>query len=239
MDNWWEDKEHYLYPDGYKIKPIAEQIKVIARQFGLSGKEALAYAANLPELPQGAEGWFAIPRWEVTAESYGRAVWEAMFWLTRPADRFINSDYLEVRGGRLRQSEHSERMFQHLCDQQAGSDIIITPAQFGLRHCKRTAFDVRQSFGDDSNEFGLGVFHTICMLVTHIEREQYYEQLHLVCVGDEYESLGGRWEQPGFHRVPQIQFGGEVENTYEFSSLPIRGGHWLNGSVTGFLPECR
>jgi len=234
------DHQRHIYPSGYEIKPLAEQIEVIARRFGLSGEKALTYIASLLKLPHGAEGWFAIPRWEAIAGSYSEAVWQAISCLSftvRSMRRYIDLTYLEVRGGRLRQSEHSEKMFQYLGDQQTGSDIIITPAQFGLYHNWCKALTVRQSFSDDNSEFGLGVFQVICMLITCPERERCYEQLHLVCVGDEYESVG-LFEEPGFSRVPQIQFEAEKDNTYKFSSLPIRR-HDLNGSVTGFLPECR
>jgi len=89
LSNQYADEEvpsNYDYPSKYGgPKPIEDQIKAIAEIFGLDPTSALEYAANLPELPEGAEGWFAIPAVdalaakhfpEVTdeAEKYCRAV---------------------------------------------------------------------------------------------------------------------------------------------------------------------
>src|SRR3990167_6550212 len=52
----------YTYPPEYQgPKPIEDQIKAVASIFGLDPASALEYAGNLPELPEGTEGWFAIP----------------------------------------------------------------------------------------------------------------------------------------------------------------------------------
>ena len=52
----------YTYPNEYDgPKPIEEQVTALAEILGLDPAQALEYAKNLPELPAGAEGWFAIP----------------------------------------------------------------------------------------------------------------------------------------------------------------------------------
>src|SRR5262245_20790303 len=57
-----EVRSSYMYPKEYKgPKPIADQIKAVATIFGLDPTQALEYAKNLPALPEGAEGCFAVP----------------------------------------------------------------------------------------------------------------------------------------------------------------------------------
>ncbi|OGM01132.1 hypothetical protein A2480_00425 [Candidatus Uhrbacteria bacterium RIFOXYC2_FULL_47_19] len=59
------DKEVHsdcAYPPKYEgPKPITDQIRAIAKIFGLNPSQALEFAQRLPELPEGAEGWFAVP----------------------------------------------------------------------------------------------------------------------------------------------------------------------------------
>jgi len=47
-------------------------------------------------------------------------------------------------------------------------DILVVPAQFGLRHRGRSVRRVREVM--NANEFGLGVFAIGIMLLTHPER---------------------------------------------------------------------
>jgi hypothetical protein len=53
---------NYTYPKEYKMKLIEEQVKFIAEKFGLDPTSALEFIKTLPALPDGAEGWFAIPK---------------------------------------------------------------------------------------------------------------------------------------------------------------------------------
>jgi len=70
-----EVRSAYGYPRKHKgPKEIKEQIKALAKIFGLDSSHALEYANNLPQFPNGAEGWFAIPRWEKVAKTYNEAV---------------------------------------------------------------------------------------------------------------------------------------------------------------------
>lgn len=189
LQNRYTDEEvasSYAYPNGYSVKPIAEQIETLAKLFGLDGKKALAFAENLPELPEGAEGWFAIPKWQTVANTYGEAV-EKMLAFIGKSRKFKN--WREGRLGKqyLRQSQISEQVFAKLCEEQDG-DILIIPAQFGLRHRGRSTRRARVVFTE--SEFGLGSFAVGCMLLTHPQREQVWEQLHIDCSGDEYAPDG-------------------------------------------------
>ena len=221
-----EVKSTYAYPDTYAVKPIAEQVAVLSKLFGLNGKKALAYAKNLPELPEGADGYFAIPRWQAVAKTYCKAVEKALELIGK--SRTLKN-WREGQLGEkyLRQSERTEQMFAKFCEQQEG-DIIIVPAQFGLLHRGRSVRRAREVFAN--NEFGLGSFAIGCMLLTHPEREQVWEQLHVDCGGDEFAPDG----DGGFVHAPIFSWhGGKLHfNAY-----------WTNdtskqfGSASGFLRQ--
>ena len=62
-------RSSYTYPKEYKgPKPVADQIKTLAKIFGLDPSHAIEFAKNLPALPEGAEGWFAIPSVDALAK---------------------------------------------------------------------------------------------------------------------------------------------------------------------------
>ena len=221
-----EVKSAYAYPDNYAVKPIAEQIEVLSKLFGLNGKKALAYAKNLLELPEGAEGYFAIPRWQAIAKTYGKAVEKALNLIGK--SRTLKN-WREGQLGEkyLRQSERTEQMFAKFCEQQEG-DIIIVPAQFGLLHRGRSVRRAREVFAD--NEFGLGSFAVACMLLTHPEREQVWEQLHIDCGGDEFSPDGGG----GFVNAPYFDWN---DGKLHFDTYWTDAASERFGSASGFLRQ--
>ena len=75
VGNQFADEEvesSYAYPNGYKVKGITEQINILRQLFPGIGN-ALEKIAEQPPLSN-AEGWFAIPKWEKFAPTYGEAV---------------------------------------------------------------------------------------------------------------------------------------------------------------------
>lgn len=221
-----EVASNYTYPNGYSAKPIAEQIAMLSKLFSLDGKKALAYAKNLTEFPEGAEGWFAIPKWQAVAKDYGKAV-EKVLALIGKSRTLKNWREGQLGEKYLRQSETTEKMFAKFCEQQDG-DIIVIPAQFGLRHRGRSVRRAREIFAD--NEFGLGAFTIGAMLLTHPEREQVWEQLHIDCSGDEYAPDGGG----KFVNAPLFSWGG---GKLHFGSNWTNGASERYGSASGFVPQ--
>lgn len=192
LSNQFADEElpsNYVYPEKYKgPKPINEQIKEIANIFGLDPSKALKYVKNLPVLPKGSEGWFAIPRWQMIAPTYVEAV-EKVFEEFASKQEFYNGLDDQLGMKYLRQHARTVKLMEKLVDIQNHADILIVPAQFGLRHKGRSVNRAREIFV--SNEFGLGAFAVGIMLLTHPERvvhgEQInIEQLYIDCAGDEF-----------------------------------------------------
>lgn len=227
MSNQFADEEiesSYAYPKGYKVKGITEQTNILRQLFPGIGF-ADEKIAQQP-LPVNAEGWFAIPKWQTLAPTYGEAVKKVLAMIASKR-KFYNYRDGQLGAEYLRQHAKTAKMFQKLGDEQKDYDILVVPAQFGLRHRGRSVRRAREVF--QANEFGLGAFAVGIMLLTHPEREVQWEQLHIDCAGDEFAPGAGGV----FSLAPIFRFrDGEVKfNAYWFD-----GAHGYFGSASAFLP---
>jgi hypothetical protein len=178
-----EVKSTYVYPKGHKVKGITEQTNILRQLFPGVGfaNEKLAEA----ELPQHAEGWFAIPKWQTIAPTYNEAVEKVLEALKKSRkDGFFNYRDGKLGSEYLRQHKRSVGFLEKLTAEQPDHDILVVPAQFGLRHRGRSARRAREVF--QANEFGLGAFAVGIMILTHPERFTKYEDICVDCSGDEY-----------------------------------------------------
>jgi hypothetical protein len=222
-----EVKSNYGYPQGYAVKPVCEQLVELAKHFnGLNTSSVLACSKELPALPQGAEGWFAIPRWEKVAETYNQAV-EKVLDLIGKTRTFYNYHKGNLGPKYLRLSERTAVALQMIGEKREASDFLLIPAQFGLTHRGRSVRRVRVVYAP--NEFGLGSFIAGCMILSHPERLVQWEQLHIDCPGDEYS--------PGadvrFDFAPIFQFS---IGLVMFNSRWVHNAHEDYGSASGFVP---
>jgi len=220
-----EVQSSYAYPRGYKVKWITEQANILRQLFPGVGFADESIATR--PLPEGAEGWFAIPKWQTMAATYGEAV-EKVLATIASKRKFYNYRDGQLGAEYLRQHEKSVKMFQKLGDEQKDHDILVVPAQFGLRHKGRSVRRAREVFV--GNEFGLGAFAIGIMLLTHPEREVQWDQLHVDCAGDEFSPDA----DGGFSRAPVFDFGG---GEVKFSAGWLNSANGFYGSASGFLPR--
>jgi len=222
-----EVKSSYGYLSGYKPKGIAEQTNIL-RQFFPSIGFADEKLAEQP-LPANAEGWFVIPKRQSVVKTYNEAV-QKVLELIKQQRKGKFSNWREGKLGMqyLRQHERTAKKLETLADQQKGYDILVVAAQFGLRHRGRSVRLAREVF--TANEFGLGAFEIGCMLLTHLERLQHYDDLWIDCAGNEYapDADGYFSDAPFFHfSYGRVKFGtdwfGRANDSY--------------GSASGFLPK--
>jgi len=238
-----DNKTNDVYPPEYKgPKPIRKQVDFLAEEFNLSPDEALEFIESvLPTLvlPAGAEGWFAIPAVEVVAQRcfpeitglanrYCHAVKLVLEKISQSREFSSRKSKQEIIPSRFHQHERTFRFLGQITKQQE-SDILIVPAQFGMRHRGRSIRWARECFVE--NEFGLGSFAIGCMLLTHSERlGNSWEELIIDCPGDEF-STGDDGNFPGSR---YFTFG--IDNKIHFSSCyidEISG----KGSASGFIPQ--
>ena len=186
-----------VYPPTYRVRPVEAQVTDLRKLFPSLGacNEKLARRP----LPEGAEAWFAIPRWQALAPSYNEAV-EILIGVLGTKRRFSNRIIGKLGEKYLRQSERSKLAEKILAEQQEGSDILVVAAQAGMLHRGSSARRTRVAMA--GNEYGLGLFTFGSMLLMHPERISHADTLMIDCSGDEY-SVRGDYT---FDRVPLFDY---------------------------------
>ncbi len=224
-----EVASNYGYLSGYKQpKGITEQtnrLRELIRGVGFADEKL----AELP-LPKLAEGFFAIPKWETVAPTYGEAVQKVQDLLrAQRGGKFYSYREGQLGPLHLRQSARSVAFWKRLADAQKGYDILVVPAQFGKRDgISRSVRRSRVVF--TAQEFGLGAFASGIMLLTHPERLQHYDDLWIDCAGDEYAP--GADDQ--FVNAPYFYF--DVDGL-EFDAFGVGSYYDFCGSASAFSPE--
>ena len=238
--NKFKDEEvqvAYGYPKEYKgPKPIADQVKAIAEIFGLDPALALEYAKKLPALPEGAEGWFAIPSVdalaqkhfpEVTdpAEKYCRAL-QLVHQKIAASRSFYNYRDGQIDTAHIKVSTRTLEAFKKIAEQQKG-DILIIAAQLGKRHGGRSVRRAREVFV--TNEYGLTSVAVGSIVLVHPERLVRWEELDMDCSGDEFSDDGdGR-----FGLAPCFRF----HDRARFGAVDVSHARDYFGSSSGFAPQ--
>jgi hypothetical protein len=230
VNNQFADEEvesSYGYLSDYKPKGITGQTNRLRELFPGIGyaDEKLAEAT----LPPNAEGWFAIPRWEKIASTYGEAVQKVLDLIKQTRDgKFHNYREGKLGPQHLRQHSKTAKMFQTIGEEQKDHDILVVPAQFGLNHRGKSVRRAREVM--NASEFGLGAFATGIMILTHPERLQDYNDLWIDCAGDEYAPDA----DDDFSHAPYFGFGG---GRVEFGTNRIGRPSGSYGSASGFVPQ--
>lgn len=233
-----EVRSNYAYPKEYKgPKPIADQVKALAKILDLDSSQALEFAKNLPALPDGAEGWFAIPSVdalakkhfpEVTdpAQKYCQAV-QLVHAKIAASRSFYNYREGQITPAQLRVHARTAHALDLVAEKQPG-DILIIAAQLGMRHRGRSVRRAREVFV--GSEFGLGSLAVGSIVLTHPERLVRREELDMDCSGDEF-SPGADGD---FSKSPFFYFS---DGVVKFDTLFVGNPHGLFGSVSGFLSQ--
>jgi hypothetical protein len=212
-----------VYPPTYRVRPVEAQVTELKKYFPSLGS-CMEKLGRRP-LPDGAENWFAVPRWQAVAASYNQAV-ELAIALLATKRKFQNRIIGRLGPTYLRQSERSRLAEKILGEQQEGNDILVIGAQAGMLHRGSSARRTRVAMG--GNEYGLGVFAFVCMLLTHPERLSTGDTLMIDCGGDEYSVRG----DCTFDRVPLFDY--DMAGI-EFSIFYDDRARNLWGTPTGFL----
>ena len=226
-----EAPSNYGYPSDYRHKELTEQTNILRRHFpgvGFTDPDLHEQIVRgKVALPEGAEGWYAVPRWQEFAPTYEEALALALKKLGETR-KFCNYRTGQLGPDRLRQSERTAHAMDIIGGDQKG-DILIVAGQFGLRHRGKSVRRAREVF-KKRNEFGLDSFAIACMLLTHPERLVQWVQLHVDCAGDEYKPVAN--EQ--FSYAP-IFFWDGGEAGFDIDCFVDVAADF--GSVSGFLPQ--
>ncbi len=223
-----ETESGYGYLSGYKPRPFAEQVTILHQQFPQLGSCNESLASG--QVPAGAEGWFAIPRWQKLASTYGEAVELVLSKLNEQrSGKFMNYREGKLGSQQLRETTQKAKAFEVIGREQEGNDLLIVGAQFGLEHCGKSVRRVR-AITKRGRQFGLGAFEIAIMLLTHPERLQHVNDLWIDCSGDEYSfGAGGQ-----FGGAPYFVF---RDALLGFSADDVASASADYGSASGFLPQ--
>ncbi len=232
----------YTYPKEYSgPRPIEEQIRAIAEIFDLDPTQAIKFAKDLPKLPDGAEGWFAIPSVEAIAgkhflgvtdpsEKYCRCI-QFVHEKIAGSRKFCNYCAAQITSNHLRVHARTVHALDLITENQPG-DILVIAAQLGMRHRGRSVRSTREVFV--SNEFGLGSFAVGSIILTRPERLVRWEELDMDCSGDEFSpGDDGAFSYASFFRVEGGRGGGGVK----FDTRKVDGAYGFCGSASGFVPQ--
>jgi hypothetical protein len=231
---------NYMYSIGYTgLKPIEVQIAAISVAFGLDSAKALEYSKHLPELPEGAEGWAIVPSINAVVakffpsvtdptEQYGLAV-NLVFGMIAKSRRFVYECKDQFNSHRFRQSTRTTEMLARIAKVQDNSEILLIPIQFGMKYRGYSVRYARERMEDTDNEFGLNIFIVGCLLLTHPEREEVWEQLNVDCSGDEFSSCADGVFDLASSFVYCTGLG--------FGTHGVDYGDALCGSASGLLPQ--
>ncbi|MBF6570874.1 MAG: hypothetical protein IVW54_18575 [Candidatus Binataceae bacterium] len=207
----------FTYPAAYRPKCLAEQVARLKSLFFFQRLGGVSELQCQQRLPQGAEGWFAIPRWDVIASTYGEAVKKVTAKIGKVhRKRIYYSWHRHALGSEyLRRHGRVEYWWRQIASQQGNRPILVVPAQFGFLHRGRSVQRARALMRDDF-EFGLGAFEVGIMLLTHPER-LVYDGRHnghwIDCPGDEYS-----WAADGVYDNDAPRFSSGYSNELVFGT---------------------
>ena len=232
-----EVSSNYGYLSGYKPNSLTEQTNRLRELFpgiGFANQDLLMQIEKGEiKLPQHTEGWFAIPNLMKNQNIFGSTYSEALQKILNVLKQTRNGNFYNYREGEIdekhiRQSARTQKFFKELSDAQGNPDILIVPAQCGIRHRGRSVRRVREIFL--VNECGLGSFAIGIMLLTHPERLQNYNDLWIDCAGDEFKSD----YEASFSRAPLFLF---LDDRLGFGAGGVSRAVGGYGSASAFSPQ--
>jgi len=216
------------YLSGYKPKGITPQTNRLRELFPGIPPQRDEQLAEQP-LPEGAEGWLAIPRWQKVAPTYPAAVQKVLDMIEKTRNgKFHNYRKGQIDAPHLRQFAKTAEMFRALGEQQKDHDILVVPCQFGKRHAGRSVRRAREVMS--ASEFGLDAFSAGIMLLTHPKRLQHYDDLWIDCAGDEFSDGG----DSSFGHAPYFYF---YDGKVKFDAHNVDNAHEYFGSSSAFVPQ--
>ena len=139
------------YSSGYRNPiEISTQIDILRSRWpSLNPDPALRYMREIYQtlqLPDWVEGPFALIRPGFFSNIYGEELEEVLKAMAKSSDDFRNYRKGQLGPKYLRQSERTLSKLRTLMERQPGSDILISVAQFGIRHHGRSVRRARDVF---------------------------------------------------------------------------------------------
>lgn len=206
------------------ITSLKEQVNLLRKLFpGIGYADEKLAEQNLPP---NAEGWFAIPRWEKIASTYGEAV-QKVLDLIKQAENGDFHDFCEGKfsAKHLRQSKKTRKAFQRLGNEQKDSDILVFPFHFDQTHKVMNA-----------NEFGVGAFAIGIMILTNQRSFLWRGGFSIFkCFGDKMSPYNNGGFFSLLHRTPCFW----CHDSYIYFEARYINGNKSRSSVFGTVTTLR
>ncbi|MBU6370728.1 MAG: hypothetical protein KGH93_00885 [Patescibacteria group bacterium] len=265
-----EMKSEYGYPAGYRFaKPVEEQIKRLRKLFpGIADdtdpRLSFRVKSRPFDLPDGAEGWFAVPNWRAYSEIFGERYDQAAEKVFSVIPQIFKSgfdadcEYLKEKKDKEKRASRKTWLhsllsfkpigpgFQYLRENILKETLMIDLVArqqypsillFPAQFgiCHRGESNKRAlRFGLSNGEFGLGAFEIGCMLLTHPERLINQDNLGIDCAGDELYP----WPDTHKHRGVYFDYRGDMVRFSWKSGEESSACPW-SGSATLFAESPR
>lgn len=215
-----------LYPNGFEVRPIEDQIRALAAALSLESHDALEFAANVRETTSNdVDGLFAMIR----PDAFGspEATLCVLLSVLRERRPFFRFDANELGPVELRFDPRTQHAFAQLAEMQAGP-IVVLPAQLGIMYVGRNPEHGLAML--DANEFALGPTEVCSMILSHPKWYRHLERFHVLCPGSRYVRLDAPDDLARAH-VPRF---GDDEVVYD--AVTMRYVRHFAGMATGFAP---
>ena len=229
-----------VYPSTYRVKSLSEQVQCLMQCFcdlrlsKACEKLIIRIESGQVKLPEGAEGWFVVPDCRNDPRAFGANYSEDLQTVFRTIgdhnDAYITSVYHsdELGSEYLHQSTRTERLKRELSSRQDYQDLLVFPAQFGMRYRGYSGRLVQKMVMRTPGEFSLGAVDTGFMLLTHPDRLINYGDLWVSCPGDKLRPIDKMFPS----NVPRFRYmGGKLE----FDAVSSNEANARTGAATGFL----
>lgn len=180
-----------------KLRKLFPQIGGVNEELVASIERSDVKLSTIPKrFPEEDRHFWCIPHWTNFGITYCEAIAKVLEVFGDKIDDVFGDkiyDALDISSdttsGHLKQTERKINMINKILLKQ-DADILIIEAQFGLRHRGRTMRRACVVMGED--EFGLGIYEILIMLLLSPERLAYYNDLWIDVAGDEWCSKIGR-----------------------------------------------
>jgi hypothetical protein len=190
----------WTYPSEYTgQKGLEEQVKTLADCLPGLGEPNWSWYNDLyPKFdsPDWVEGVFAVPSEFALQRNFHPSTTDRAaaycasisLLMGKIADSrpFYNYREGQITPAYLWRTERTVEMLDALWKLQGQPDIIVLPAQLGMRHRGRSILRARECFV--GNEFGAGSLEALAITLTHPERFVRWEQLHEDMAGDDFSA---------------------------------------------------
>ncbi|MEI7792638.1 MAG: hypothetical protein WCI57_04105 [Candidatus Berkelbacteria bacterium] len=231
------------YPSHYKGPgPIKQQIEAVAKYFQLDPAKALRFIQNLPELPEGAEGWFAIPSYRALARREDPATYDkkeqyfiaANYVCSARSQQsrkvgFENSFKAKLNADYLELDAKTAYAYDKLMEDQDNSDILVVACQTGMKYRGESVRRAIVTF--QPNEFGLDIVAGMSIDIVHPTRFTCFSELDMDLPGNRhYSGIGNRIVDSPF-----MYFRQSLRLQLDTGRSGCCGEHY--GSASGFLPQ--